>query len=271
MKKILSIALLLVLVTTTAFAGGGFKDVKPNQWFYQYVMRASELGIIDGYADGTFRPNEVVTRAQLSKIMVQHDNQMTARVIKMTTDERKIINAVAKSVPSSVKVIASGDIGSGFFVKNNVVMTNYHVVGGLVNPDILTVSGEILDGEVIASDKALDIALIRVKGDYKPLQFASSLELGQTAIAIGHPHGLPNSVTRGIVSRLNVNDVKDSNMFQLDSAVNPGNSGGAVVNSDGKVIGMVTAKFMSGDIPVEGVAVAITYEELVKFLNDKVK
>lgn len=268
-SKVVAVTIGLMLITGSVFAGAKFSDVKPSHWFYTYVMKASEMGIVNGYADGTFKPNQDVTRAQLAKIMVDYDKKVSSTIFKMSTDEQKVINAVAKAIPYTVEVRSDDSSGSGFFIKNSYIMTNAHVVGVNKQVKVITVNGEEITGDVIALDTLKDMAIIKINRTYNYLTFSNSLTVGQTALAIGHPFGYPNSVSRGIVSRINVNDVKESNMFQMDASVNFGNSGGAVINSNGEVIGMTTAKYLGDN--TEGLGLAITAEELIKFINENIK
>lgn len=264
MKKILMVFLASCLVfTPIAYAASTFKDVKPNAWYYSYVMKASEMGIIDGYKDKTFRPNDKVTRGQLAKILVDYDKTVKAR----TEDEDKVINAISKSVPSVVKVITSDSIGSGFFVRQNILLTNAHVVGNSKTVNITFLTGQTIKGTVTNKDPAKDIAIVQVNGKYNYLSFASSVTVGQTAIAIGNPLDMDFTVTKGMVSKLNITDFKASKMFQFDAAINSGNSGGALINSQGQVIGMVTGKLVNDFKEVEGMAYAIHFSELDRYLK----
>jgi serine protease Do len=267
LKKTILILTVLLIIAIPVFAGGMFTDVKKGAWYYDSVMYVSELGIISGYKDGTFKPTKDVNRAELSKILADYDRSVTRKMLSMSSDEDKTINAVAKAVPSTVEIVEVSTSGSGFFIGKNHIMTNAHVVENLTEVNIRISNGDFISGEVIAVDKDKDIAIIKTKRNSSFLKFETDLEVGQSAIAIGHPFGLKNSVTKGVISRLDVTDIKASTMFQMDMAINSGNSGGAVINIDGEVIGISTAKYSEAD----GIGFAIMSSELKKFAEANIK
>jgi S1-C subfamily serine protease len=129
------------------------------------------------------------------------------------------------------------------------MVTNHHVIENANNIRTSFADGLELTASLIGADPSTDIAVLKVyKEDLKPLQFANSdlLEPGQIAIAIGNPMGLQHTVTAGVVSatgrtlRANNGRLIDD-VIQTDAALNPGNSGGPLVNSEGKIIGVNTA------------------------------
>jgi S1-C subfamily serine protease len=152
--------------------------------------------------------------------------------------------------PRTRKSVDQAGAGSGFVISSDgFIITNSHVVE---NSDRITAGftdGLELDASVAGYDPSTDIAVIKVYGgDLKPLQFADSdlLEPGQIAVAIGNPMGLQHTVTAGVVSAVGrtlraTNGRLIDDIIQTDAAMNPGNSGGPLVNSEGKVIGVNTA------------------------------
>jgi S1-C subfamily serine protease len=152
--------------------------------------------------------------------------------------------------PRSGKEIEQPAFGSGFVISTDgYIVTNDHVIEGTKSIGVTFADGVELDAALIGTDPSTDIAIIKVyDGDFRPLQFADSvlLEPGQIAIAIGNPMGLQHTVTTGIVSatgrtlRANNGRLIDD-IIQTDAALNPGNSGGPLLNSEGKVIGVNTA------------------------------
>ncbi|WP_442790028.1 S1C family serine protease [Nocardia sp. CDC160] len=173
------------------------------------------------------------------------------------------VQAVAQKVLPSVVMIqvqgtrAEGE-GSGVILSSDgLILTNNHVVSGAGQGAKLTVAfndGSTSPATVVGADPISDIAVIRVSGktDLKPIELGSSanLAVGQGVVAVGSPLGLAGTVTSGIVSSLNrpvstsgeagsVGTVIDA--IQTDAAINPGNSGGALVDMDGKLIGINTA------------------------------
>ena len=156
--------------------------------------------------------------------------------------------------PRNHKIVNMPGAASGFAISTDgYIVTNNHVVEDADSIKVEFSDGSELDAEVIGRDPSTDLAVLKVyEGELKPLQFANSdlLEPGQIAIAIGNPLGLQHTVTTGVVSatgrtlRANNGRLIDD-IIQTDAALNPGNSGGPLVNSEGKVIGVNTAVIAS--------------------------
>src|SRR5437773_1515322 len=137
--------------------------------------------------------------------------------------------------------------GSGFVIDDQGhVATNYHVVGGATRLDVTLADGNSYSGEVVGSDQANDLAIIRIvtspdvlaRLTQAPLGDSSQLRVGQTVVAIGNPFGLERSASLGIVSsvgrtRPGETDRLIANMIQTDAAINPGNSGGPLLDLQG--------------------------------------
>jgi hypothetical protein len=169
---------------------------------------------------------------------------------------------IAKRVSPSVVVIHgktdSGDVlGSGFIVsKDGKIVTNLHVIRGMKTASVQLANGEIFDSvSVLATDERRDLALVKVAGfDLLVLELGNSeaLSVGEPAVIVGSPRGLEGTVTAGILS--SVRDSGDGfTVLQTDAAVNPGNSGGPLVNNKGQAIGVVSFKLHSA----EGLSFAI--------------
>lgn len=147
----------------------------------------------------------------------------------------------------------SGDptvAGSGFVISSDgYIVTNHHVIDNSNTVTVIFSDGLELNATVKGSDPSTDIAVIKVfGGELSTLQFADSgkVEPGQIAIAIGNPMGLQHTVTAGIVSATGrslraINGRLIDDVIQTDAAMNPGNSGGPLLNSGGGVIGINTA------------------------------
>ena len=148
--------------------------------------------------------------------------------------------------PSVVQVETPNGLGSGVVYEDGYVLTNHHVVEGSSSFIVRTADGRALEAELIGSDPRNDIAVLGL-GPSSNLPVAElatgvDLDVGETAVAIGSPFQLQQTVTAGIVSALNRPVPNAANgfsaMIQTDAAINPGNSGGALANSTGQVIGI---------------------------------
>jgi len=157
-------------------------------------------------------------------------------------------------------------LGSGVIInKKGIILTNNHVVSGASEIKVTTHDRREFDAKVIGTDPKSDVAVIQLEGDnikgLKPIQMGDSsrLRLGDVVLAIGNPFGVGQTVTMGIVSakgRANVGIADYEDFIQTDAAINPGNSGGALVDMEGKLIGINTA-ILSRSGGYQGIGFAI--------------
>lgn len=168
--------------------------------------------------------------------------------------------------------------GSGvIFRKDGYIVTNNHVISGAKEIIVSLSDGRSLSGRLIGADELTDLAVVKVDADDLPAaEFGDSddIMVGEPAIAIGNPMGLEfqGSVTSGVISALNRSlelDDRVIKVIQTDAAINPGNSGGALVNADGRVIGINSAKIARSGVEGMGFAIPInTVREIVDDLMD---
>jgi len=141
--------------------------------------------------------------------------------------------------------------GSGVIVdaKRGYILTNHHVVGDADAIQISLIDGSVYDAEIVGSDPATDIAVIKVDADDLKLSEmaigdSTTARVGDFVIAIGNPFGLGHTVTSGIISALGRSGISRDgyeDFIQTDASINPGNSGGALVNMNGELIGINSA------------------------------
>lgn len=175
-----------------------------------------------------------------------------------------------------LRTIPIRGIGSGFVIsEKGYIITNNHVVAQAEEVTILLSEGEKVKGKVVNRDPGRDLALLYVAmEDIKPLRLGDSddVRVGEIVLAIGSPLGLPGpNVSIGVVSAVKRN-IRSKDMFledliQTDAAVNPGNSGGPLINMDGEVIGITTAM-----VPyAQGISFAIPINAVKSFMDMLIK
>lgn len=208
-----------------------------------------------------------------------------AGVLNAPPDEGEIFDAYSRSVIAAVESVSPSVVkieieqprrggsrapsqtgsGSGFiFTPDGFILTNSHVVHNADPINVRTRAGGHFAADLVGDDPDTDLAVIRVNArDINAVRLGSSnaLKVGQLAIAIGNPYGFQSTVTTGVISALGRSLRASSNrliddVIQTDAALNPGNSGGPLVNSCGEVIGVNTATIL----PAQGLCFAIAID-----------
>ena len=188
---------------------------------------------------------------------------------------------IATQITTNVwgQVASASASGSGFILTSDgYVVTNNHVVEGATSVTVKLYNGDEYDAEVIGTDEMNDVALLKI--DATGLQAVTigdsdQIEVGEEVIAIGNPLGeLTFTMTAGVVSALDreINtDGKPINMLQTDVAINSGNSGGALFDMNGNVIGITSAKYSgstSSGASIEGISFAIPINDALRVVYD---
>ncbi len=172
--------------------------------------------------------------------------------------------------------LASG-LGSGAFIsKEGHIITNFHVIDGVSEVQIITNDGKKFPARIIGADRERDVALIKVeksKSDFPALTFADSNEakVGQIVFAVGNPFGLSGTVTQGIISARD-RHLSDGALdyLQTDTVINPGNSGGPLVNIRGEIVGINVAIYQGEQTTRtwQGVGLAIPANEAKRVVDE---
>ncbi len=168
-------------------------------------------------------------------------------------------------VPNIERVQETANLGSGVIVdaENGLILTNYHVIENAYEIKVTLTDGREMQAEIIGRDPDTDVAVIQVSGDSLvevPIADSSALRVGDFVVAIGNPFGLGQTVTSGIVSALGrsglgIESIED--FIQTDASINLGNSGGALVNLRGELVGINTAIYGAGNQGSIGIGFAI--------------
>jgi serine protease Do len=230
------------------------------------TVKLSQL--VAHYTDHAGATQALPPLAELRRDMLRDRNTALAKYRSETFDARPLNDARFDHVV--VVVNPEGRLGSRFFVKPDVVLTNWHVVEGAKFVEMTMYDGQETFGKVMATDARLDLALVRVQSRGKPVTFYTEnrLDLGQTVEAIGHPEHLKFSITRGVISAIrkhNYTEGKPVLYIQTDTPINHGNSGGPLFLGD-KVIGLNT--WGKDKKIAEGLNFAVHYSEILNFLRE---
>jgi len=202
----------------------------------------------------------------------------TQNLLIKNQQELSSLKATAKSDFSGIYsnsvnsvVIISTDVsqGTGFFIhKGGYIVTNYHVIENARAAGVYTKDSNYpYRVSIIGTNPDMDVALLKINGEFPKLTFGDSndVKVGEKVIAIGNPYGLQFSATTGSVSQVHRTGPNGLNAYiQIDAAVNPGNSGGPLINSKGEVIGMVNFKIGGA----EGLGFALESNYIKKVINE---
>jgi len=262
-----------------------------------YIIKFALLGGVAGFVVLFFIPNSPMSfnwsEAQNAWDFYQQQSNKPPTVATITKQEFSFADAVQKSGSSVVSVRAfrkgrarpaqdgkKGDmlvdlsigVGSGvIFNKNGYIVTNYHVVAQSIRVAIHFSDGRRKYAELVGFDQQNDIAVLKVDiptPQVAELGRSSDVKTGDLVMAIGTPFGLfENSVTLGIVSAIENNPILPR--FQTDASVNYGNSGGALINAKGQVIGISSAKFSLDRNDEIGINFAVQID-IVKEIFDEI-
>jgi serine peptidase DegS len=214
---------------------------------------ASAAAPLHSYADA-------VQRAAPAVVSIYADRVVTERLLIRPDPTTQRFSGVTVG-PTRTRLARA--LGSGVIVsEDGYVLTNHHVISGAEQIRVALWDGRVTQAQIVGSDAETDIAVLKMDGSSLPalvLDPELPMRVGDVVLAIGNPFGLSQTVTQGIVSGLGrtpLNQAFSEDFIQTDAAINEGNSGGALVNASGQLIGINT--FVLGRLNgAEGIGFAI--------------
>ncbi len=228
-----------------------------RQWLYALVV-VSALAVAGGIGLTIGSASRDAVPAAIAQ-----QSAPTGATVQLGQDEQNIIRVARQVSPAVVSISRSGGSGSGVVVRSDgIVLTNAHVVGNVRAVEVRLADGRRIAGRVLGRDASIDIAVVRVQASdlpTAPVGDSDALEAGQTAIAIGNPLGLERTITTGVVSAVNRSPrgFGLDGLIQTDAAISPGNSGGPLLDSRGRLIGINTAVIVAPGAEGLGFAIPI--------------
>lgn len=261
------------------------------------VGGACALGV---YVGLNKEPAKTIETSKINTNSIVETGTQNLSQVSLTNYSDTAIYAAQKALPSMVSISVEYDVnymgmkkavagsGSGVILsEDGYILTNNHVISSADSSSFYQVSdaksikvkiyGDDTEysAEIIGTDSQTDLAVLKIdKTGLTPAELgdSSSVQIGEFVLAIGNPYNLDYSVTAGIISALNREMTVENttyNVIQADCAINSGNSGGALVNSKGEVIGITTLK-LAGD-GIEGVSFAIPVNETVPIYKELIE
>jgi S1-C subfamily serine protease len=240
--------------------------------------------LVGGFIYVTARPNSMIRRAIAPAGPLWSEPQV-AHGAGLTTDEQNNIDIYKASKDRTVYITSTvyqrtfffveqgKALGSGFIITpEGEIVTNHHVISGSSDVEVTLPDQSTYKAKILVKDPQDDLALIKIeprkKLPFLPLGDSDHIQVGQKVLAIGQPFGLKGTLTVGVISSLGVDIRGESNealqgMIQTDAAINSGNSGGPLLDSQGSVVGINTAIFgPNGNIGI-GFAMPINRAKLM--------
>lgn len=275
--KTIALALVFGVTASAAFQGS---NLLIEQWTGEEAQTEITGGVQLNQTSGRTEGGEVNTSstAGAAKDISGIASQAMPSVVSITNKSVQEMRLFGQS-----QAFESESRGTGIIIGQTdtelLLVTNHHVVNGANEISVGFVDGEIAEAKLKGSDTGRDLAVLSVKMEEIPaktkeeirvieLGKSSELKVGEQVVAIGNALGYGQSVTTGIVSALNREVTIENNtntLIQTDAAINPGNSGGALLNMNGQLIGINSAKY--SDTNVEGMGYAIPVDDVLDIIE----
>jgi serine protease Do len=257
---------------------------KPAALVLGAVLGAAGLGIAHTTTKGTNNPPATIKMADsnegpskssyapvLKNVLPSVVNISSSKVVKAGPEMNMQMDPLFRqffggegSPFNAPKDRREKSLGSGVIVSpEGYILTNNHVVDGATDVRVTLSDKRELEAKIVGTDPKTDVAVLKIDAsNLKPITFgdSSKVEVGDTALAIGDPFGVGQTVTKGIISAtgrggLGIEDYED--FIQTDAPINPGNSGGALINDRGELVGINTAIISHGSGGSQGIGFAV--------------
>jgi serine protease DegS len=242
-----------------------------------FLLQSIVVGLAAAFLVVLFRPNllPVLASAQPEPVFSYADAVDISSPSVANVYTKRLVQD-SESLSARTRFRVSTNFASAVVIDaDGYLVTNYHVVADAAELRVQLSDGRIAEPAIIGVDRETDLALLKVElgaVPAVPLGSSSELRIGDVVLAIGNPYGLTKSVTQGIVSATGrglLDLVTFENFIQTDAAINAGNSGGALVNAHGELVGINTA-VLAQDAGTEGIGFAIPID-LVRGVVDQIK
>lgn len=250
-----------------------FKDLGQLSQFLQSIFRSIIYGLAIAFLwlvlfqpQSPFNFRNLISQDSAEQPAISYSKAVRAAA-------PAVVNIYTRSIKYDVqsfqqRMIQNQSLGSGVIMSaEGYILTNYHVVSGADQIVVALQDGRQLDAVLIGQDSVTDLAVLFVEEKNLPVipqQADIEPQVGDLVLAIGNPLNLGQSITQGIVSgtgRAGLGSNSYSDLMQMDAAINQGNSGGALVNSNGVLVGINTAAFQrQRNIEVQGIFFAVPYK-----------
>ena len=275
-----AIALCLVCALLGGCVGAGFSTFASNKRFQALETALEENSQADAETAAAVAAAAERQSAAVSHVAGAAGQMSPAQIYQLACSQ--VVGITTKVTTQSFFGTQTGTVsGSGFILsEDGYIVTNYHVIQVAEESDlpirVLLYDGTEYEASIVGREDVNDLAVLKIEATgLSPVTMGNSdeLQVGDEVYAVGNPLGeLEFSMSTGHVSALNrvisTEGADNISMFQLDAAVNPGNSGGPVYNTKGQVVGVVTAKY--SDTDVEGLGFAIPSNDALRIAEDLV-
>ncbi|OAN16550.1 outer membrane-stress sensor serine endopeptidase DegS [Photobacterium jeanii] len=244
-----------------------------------FILRSIVLGVITAAALLIAIP-DLRTKMTTPEVSIADNKPLNAAQLSFNYAVRRASPAVVNiynrryNAEAQLKLSTQG-LGSGVIMSDKgYIVTNYHVVAEADQVIVALQDGRLFTAQLIGKDRRTDIAVLKVQAENLPVIPTNAKytpAVGDVVLAIGNPYNLGQTTTYGIISatgRAGMSFYGRQDFLQTDAAINNGNSGGALVNTRGELVGINTASFQQAtDIETYGISFAIPYELTHKIMN----